>query len=116
MQGQAVQRERGAHTKGTVCWEGDRARAGPPWVGYRQAAEEPRGYMWAGGGPPGPGRAAVRPATLAWLACTCTEVMSVWLSVWLCFPNCVLLLCRGFPVHTRLADAAREPHTHLHRR
>lgn len=65
--------------------------------------------MRAGGGPPGPGSAAVRPATLAWLACTCAKVMSVWL----CFPNCVLLLCRGFPVHTRLADAAREPHTHL---
>lgn len=49
--------------------------------------------------------AAVRPATCAWL-CTCAEVMSVWL----CFPNCVLLLCRGFPVNTRLAGAAGAPH------
>lgn len=63
--------------------------------------------MCSGGGPPGTGGAVVghpHPARLG----TCAEVISMWL----CFPNCILLLCSASPAHTRLADVAREPRTH----
>lgn len=51
----------GAHTIGTALGRGP-ARAGCLRRGYCQAAEERRDVcMRAGGGPPGPGSAAVRP-------------------------------------------------------